>query len=639
MPAYYALCTSKSFSLEYDIEIHLLQRSGDTGEYVLGTMHRSLAQARFFVLDSPVRKQSDEELRNWCKECIANNDDLAPRATVYEGWHVMKPEVEDSKGCALKLAIVVPPPPLPSRPATPSFGLPSIHERYNRVEILEKVARSYGKPSSEAEPKNMRDRQHPSNILAAYNGRPLHLAPPPIAIFHPVFAQMTRESREPARFHDFTADEIDAAYKFLLACAQNHLDEAEFQEALQDFNFIGTGRPHFWYETSIKLSGGQTRSMRPDGCSFVDLVLPGSEAVRAYTALGELKLGEQKADASMQAMATHMHLVSHNKRYELIRQHSCCPVLLVALSGDILIVWGGAYGERFLYQPLITIRVGLQPSIYSDDPGFGGNHVGASVLEVAKVLRVLKRGVNALYTYYEGLLSSLSKIKERKPSRPGCRAKSNAGGERTQPFEPPPASPHWSTFIIEEVPYKLQYTEMLVPDSIQNTVYCATVTPPLNDGTDKVVVKFTHCYGEEGHRLLADNGLAPKLYYCAYEHTVDMIVAVMAFMPGKVSGSRVSLSHKQQGDLKRAVDLLHGADLVFGDLRMPNIITYDDTVALVDFEWCGAAVDDTEKGKRQARYPVDINLSDIEWAPGVRRYGRIEKAHDLFMLESLCTDV
>ncbi|KAI0642530.1 hypothetical protein C8Q79DRAFT_216762 [Trametes meyenii] len=541
----------------------------------------------------------------------------------------MKPEVEDSKGCSLKLAIVVPP---------PSLGLASVRERYSRVEILEKVARSYGKPSSEAEPKNMCDRQRPSNTLAAYNGRPLHLAPPPIAIFHPVFAQMTRESREPAHLHDFTADEIDAAYKFLLVCAQNHLDEAEFQEALQGFTFIS--RPRFWYELSIKLSGGQIRSMRPNGSSSIDVVLPGAEAVAAYTALGELKnLGEQKADASMQAMAAHMHLVSHNKQYELIRQHSCCPVLLVALSGDILIVWGGVYGERSLYEPLITIRVGLQPSMYSDDPGFGGNHVGAGVLEVAKVLRVLQRGVGALDTYYEELLMSLSKIKENKLPRPGSRAKSNAGGAWTQPYDLPHASPHWSTFTIGGVPYKVQYTETLVPDNIQQTVYRATVTPPLNDGTDKVVVKFAHCYGEEGHRLLADNGLAPKLYYCAYEPTVDMIVVVLAFMPGKVSGSGVSLSHKQQGDLKRAVALLHGADLVFGDLRAPNIITHEDTVALVDFEWCGAAVDDAEKGKRQARYPVDINLSDIEWAHGVRRYGRIEKAHDLFMLDSLCTDV
>ncbi|EPQ52958.1 hypothetical protein GLOTRDRAFT_139935 [Gloeophyllum trabeum ATCC 11539] len=629
MPAYYALCISKSPSIEYDIEIHTLQKDGDIGEYKVGTMHRSLTQAEFYVLDEPARKQSVEELRKWSEECIANEDDLSARATVYRKWHVVKPEVEDLKGCSLKLAVVVSPPPLPSPPTTPSI---------DPAKVLEKIARSYGKPSSEAEPKNMCDRQHPSNILGAYNGRPLYLTPPPIAIFHPVFAQMTRESRQPARLHDFTADEIDAAYKFLLACTENYLDESEFQEAMQHFPFIG--RTRFWHELNINLSSGQTRSMRLDGGSSVDVALPGAKLAAAYTALGELKkLGEQEADASMQAMAAHMQLVLHNNQYELIRQHSCCPVLLVALSGDILIIWGGVYGERFLYEPLMTIRAGLQPSMYSDDPGFGGNHVGAGVLEVAKVLRVLRRGVDALETYYEGLLSSLPKIKEKKPSRPGSRVKSNAGGAWTQPVDLPPASPHWSTFIIGGVSYKLQYAETLVPESIQKTVYRATVSPRLNDRTDKVVVKFTHCYGEEGHRLLAGNGLAPELYYCAYEPTVDMIVVVMAFMPGKVSGSGVSLSHKQQGDLKRAVALLHGADLVFGDLRRPNIIAHDDTVALVDFEWCGAAMDNAEQGKRRARYPVDINLSDIEWAPGVRRYGYIEKAHDLFMLKSLCTDV
>ena len=43
----------------------------------------------------------------------------------------------------------------------------------------------------------------------------------------------------------------------------------------------------------------------------------------------------------------------------------------------------------------------------------------------------------------------------------------------------------------------------------------------------------------------------------------------------------------QRGDIRRAMDLLHEKNLVFGDLRPPNILIKGDTALLVDFDWCG----------------------------------------------------
>ncbi|KAI0244944.1 hypothetical protein BJV78DRAFT_1098897, partial [Lactifluus subvellereus] len=48
--------------------------------------------------------------------------------------------------------------------------------------------------------------------------------------------------------------------------------------------------------------------------------------------------------------------------------------------------------------------------------------------------------------------------------------------------------------------------------------------------------------------------------------------------------------------VKQAIRLLHSRKLVFGDLRLPNILVKDESVMFVDFDWCGKA--------GEARYPI-----------------------------------
>ena len=38
--------------------------------------------------------------------------------------------------------------------------------------------------------------------------------------------------------------------------------------------------------------------------------------------------------------------------------------------------------------------------------------------------------------------------------------------------------------------------------------------------------------------------------------------------------------------VRRAIALLHAENLVFGDLRTPNVLI-DDGVKLIDYDWCG----------------------------------------------------
>lgn len=95
-------------------------------------------------------------------------------------------------------------------------------------------------------------------------------------------------------------------------------------------------------------------------------------------------------------------------------------------------------------------------------------------------------------------------------------------------------------------------------------------------------------------------------------------------------------AHQQYGDqplplyifvqAAEAIGILHAQNIVFGDLRRPNImITDDDRVRLIDFDWCGVHGEHT--------YPFTLNdarntTNGIDWDSGVKRGGKMMKVHD-----------
>lgn len=145
-----------------------------------------------------------------------------------------------------------------------------------------------------------------------------------------------------------------------------------------------------------------------------------------------------------------------------------------------------------------------------------------------------------------------------------------------------------------------------------------------------VVVKFTPEYCPECHRLLASaqpRQLAPTLWFCERVRDVGGLwVVVMDF----VEETRwwKSSEHKARAmkDLEAAIGLLHEHDLVFGDVREPNILRTGDGAMLIDFDWCGK--------EGEARYPSSIRIDgSIRWHEGVEYRGRMMKEHDIHMLE------
>jgi hypothetical protein len=160
--------------------------------------------------------------------------------------------------------------------------------------------------------------------------------------------------------------------------------------------------------------------------------------------------------------------------------------------------------------------------------------------------------------------------------------------------------------------------------------YTAHDQPPI-----EVVVKFTVTYNEHAHKLMAEHGFAPKLY-----SSVPMIGGRMMVVMERVQGTQMcdlrrrSLPSKLFDDIRKALDILHERNFVFGDLRNTNIMVLDRAndktrVELVDFDWVGI--------KGRDAYPACIRRSLIgtELSSGVSPCGLMEPGHDDSALQFL----
>ncbi|KAI0301747.1 hypothetical protein B0F90DRAFT_1628224, partial [Multifurca ochricompacta] len=149
-----------------------------------------------------------------------------------------------------------------------------------------------------------------------------------------------------------------------------------------------------------------------------------------------------------------------------------------------------------------------------------------------------------------------------------------------------------------------------------------------------VLIKFCQAYDGNAHSIVAKAGYAPQLFFCERLQGGVMMV-IMELVVGRDAfhhfGSK-TIPSDLLDDVKAAISILHDANLVFGDMRRPNILVKKEIdrlrALLIDFELVGEA--------DQARYPPFLNNSgEIKWAEGIRPYGLMKKQHDLDMIDLL----
>ena len=183
-------------------------------------------------------------------------------------------------------------------------------------------------------------------------------------------------------------------------------------------------------------------------------------------------------------------------------------------------------------------------------------------------------------------------------------------------------------FITEygEQKTKFTYSSRLATEYQHRLLYRATLN---GVPSTRIVVKFVEQYNADAHRLLATQSLAPRLHYSSTDDNVrygKRFMVVMDYVDLKRVSGR--LTQQQYECVKNAIDILHSKDMVFGDLRWPNILVGNNTAMLIDFDWCGKA--------GEARYPHDINIdASMGWHKDVGPDCFMTLDHDDHMLRNL----
>jgi len=195
-----------------------------------------------------------------------------------------------------------------------------------------------------------------------------------------------------------------------------------------------------------------------------------------------------------------------------------------------------------------------------------------------------------------------------------------------------------------------EYTEFEYIEPFSGAPTNSTFLVKVKSSGQNLVIKFVDRYGVDAHQLLADAGMAPRLLYCGlldgrndvrnagspaqgrtnggglYVGPTRMVA--MEYIKGTTAAEPASWPSNAREQVEAAVKKLHAAQLVFGDLRGPNIMFSEDKAFLVDFDWAGKV--------NEARYPRNLSGS-VTWPEEAEELEMklILMDHDRFMLDQL----
>ncbi|KAI0268863.1 hypothetical protein BC834DRAFT_820680, partial [Gloeopeniophorella convolvens] len=322
----------------------------------------------------------------------------------------------------------------------------------------------------------------------------------------------------------------------------------------------------------------------------------GEKAVFCY-----IKVKNELGDAGLQAALTYRRHIAQSS-YERVRNVSPCPCIIVAIAGPYICFQGAVFAP-------VPVVEHLTDYIY----------LGGQTLKRARIDR-LARIFRAVSEAMHGLRREYNSLKGNDELELSCLFPRPLFLQSLDPTE-------------SELVNSLKYVDRLNYLGIQKDGY-RKVLFRARTGDKDVVVKFCEVYHARAHGLLADQGLAPRLHLCA-KVVGGLHMVVMDLIPNGNAYHRFLKPHpsKIDEDVEKAVKTLHAHNIVFGDLRQPNILIVnregdEEGGMLIDFDWAAEEV--------QGRYPPVINDSgEIKWAPGVTAAGIMRKEHDLFMLEHL----
>ncbi|TFK62631.1 hypothetical protein BDN72DRAFT_872475 [Pluteus cervinus] len=300
------------------------------------------------------------------------------------------------------------------------------------------------------------------------------------------------------------------------------------------------------------------------------------------------------------AIIVYSKIVSQDK-YKPYRNSCNFPLVLIGVTANRLEVSTAVCIGRIYVTRLVVLDFSL------------GFHASADIIRLARAFKAVRTCREDLQDYYSSII--------------------NAPSSELSSVYPNPTLIDYSK-ILPILTYRRflsregQPTSTLVNlGTVSSALYIATMEGVPNE----VVVKFTARYNPTAHELLAEARLAPKLHFWG-RVIGDLYMVVMDRVHGKtvlqLQQDETPVPKIVWENVHKAVELLHTKDIVFGDLRPPNILYLEseNRAVLVDFDWPAK--------HEEGRYPASINTLNA-WAEGVSAYSRMRKEHDTWQLVQL----
>ncbi|KAJ7926016.1 hypothetical protein B0H13DRAFT_1974271 [Mycena leptocephala] len=122
--------------------------------------------------------------------------------------------------------------------------------------------------------------------------------------------------------------------------------------------------------------------------------------------------------------------------------------------------------------------------------------------------------------------------------------------------------------IFSVLQQRIRTTNFIISSASQ--IFLAEATPVDEREGINCVVKFTSSYCEEAHLHMQGHNMAPTLLYCSREPSIgNLFVVILKYI---LDSPSTSLTQQSLDLFETALESLHNAGLVFGDLCRPNLL-------------------------------------------------------------------
>ncbi|KAF5386517.1 hypothetical protein D9757_005879 [Collybiopsis confluens] len=411
---------------------------------------------------------------------------------------------------------------------------------------------------------------------------------PPVELYHPVFGRFIQRCKE----------EIEIPEEILLHTAS--LLRSASRVAVKESPRDTDSRDILTQILGVPLEHISNQDKSSSDYMSVALTSMGINAASMVTEV-KAEMGSGGSDPSTQSALSYARFYCRPERTQ-IRESCSCPAFLIGLAGPWIVVMGAIFTSRPIVQRLVPYEWLGRSRLFDD----------RQVLRIARLLYALRLSVVELNEYY-------AKLRQPDIVRPGCIH--------------PRFCPSITSFSIDKTRIPFVYDRPL-----EDNHACIVFKVTRTDTQTPVVIKFVRQYGCDAHRLMAANGMAPKLL----SHTPlggcydELSVVAMEFVQGKtledVYDPSQPLPEPVKNRIREALDILAEGGFVFGDLRRTNVMLADgeeplgERIRFIDFDW--AAKDG------EMRYPFDL-ADVVRWPSGASEHAWITREHQESMFRHL----